>query len=344
MLRCNIEPYELKFAFKARTSRETLRTKQTYFISIYEESCPEIRGMGEVAVFPSLQPSFTSFPDFEKRLKCVADEVTRFYEGEDLPLNSAIRFGFETAFADFRNGGNKSIVDKDSLKAIAGGIPINGLVWIDDPDAMLRQINKKISDGYTCIKLKIGANPFYEELRVLETIRSSFTSEMIQIRLDANGAFTEKNVFSRLDDLARFDIHSIEQPLPRNNRLTPDVCRTSPIPVALDEEMIERWYSPERMLDFLEEMRPGFIVLKPSLAGGFEMTRQWIEAAKSAGIGWWLTSALESNIGLCALAQFLSLYPGNLNIAHGLGTGEIYTNNLSSPIHRQGPYIFLDFE
>lgn len=343
MLKASVTPYTLRFAFTARTSRETFTTKQTYFLDVFDTANPTCRGRGEVAVFPSLQPSFTDWQSFEALLNHVAAHINEYVSGAvELPCNSAIRFAVETAVADLHNGGCGLVAPGEQLQNIAEGVPINGLVWMDSPEKMEAQIAEKIRAGFRCIKLKIGALDFDRELELIRSVRNTFNARQIELRVDANGAFTAENVMARLDALATLDLHSIEQPLPRDHAMMAQVCRQSPIPVALDEDMIERWWTAEQKHDWLKKHLPHYIVLKPSLVGGFCQADEWIRVARDLGVGWWCTSALESNVGLSAIAQWLSGHPENLNIAHGLGTGQIYTNNLSGRTRLVGDKIFVE--
>lgn len=342
MLKCTIDPYTLCFAFEARTSRETFHAKQTYFITVTDDE-GQRRGVGEVPVFPSLQPSFSTFGAFETELHEAAQCLEDFIGGKPMPRNSAIRFGIESALAAYRNGDKYRYADPAQLELLKDGIRINGLIWMDTIDGMLRQIEKKIADGFTCLKLKIGANNFNDEVALLRAIRDSYSDRTLTVRLDANGAFQPSDVMATLDCLAPFDIHSIEQPLPRDNTYIADVCRQSPIPVALDEDMIERWFDRDGKYHFLNRIRPQYIIIKPSLIGGFREADEWVEIAENCGIGWWATSALESNVGLAAIAAWLSRCPANIErMPHGLGTGQIYTNNISDvPIRLVGERLYL---
>lgn len=341
MLKCSVTPYDLQFAFTARTSRETFSSKRTYFVSVFDDANPGCKGRGEVAVFPSLQPSYKSEREFEALLQYVAENIDFICQSGSWPQNSAIRFGFETALADLRHGGEGLTHNHTVLDNIANGIPINGLVWMDSIERMLEQARKKAESGFRCIKIKIGATDFETELEMLRAFRSEFGSLDIILRLDANGAFTTTNVMSRLDRLARYDIHSIEQPLPRDSKAMAEVCRFSPIPVALDEDMIERWLSTEQKYEFLRRTAPAHIIVKPSLIGGFRSADEWIDIAEDLGIGWWATSALESNVGLSAIAQWLATRTGATDRHHGLGTGNIYTNNIPSRVRLVGERIFV---
>lgn len=342
MLFAKIEPYTLKFAFRANTSRESFTEKKTYFISVYDDSNPEIKGRGEIPPFPSLQPSFISENQFIEQLEQLTEDFNSYATGKlELPQNSAIRFGVETALTDLKYGGVGCLNDDGKLRNIKDGIIINGLIWMNDAETMTRQIHSKIEEGFKCLKLKIGNLNFEKELAMLGDLRSTFNESQLTVRLDANGAFSPSNVLHRLNALSKFGIHSIEQPLPRDSSYMKETVRLSPVRIALDEDMIERWWPRERKTEWLCEINPAYIVLKPSLAGGFKAADEWIEIAEANGIGWWATSALESNVGLSAIAQWLSGYPHNLDIPHGLGTGKIYTNNIPAPITLKNERLYV---
>ncbi len=342
MLRATVDPYTLRFAFTAHTSRETFTEKDTFFLRVYDDRCPEVCGIGEVAVFPSLQPSFDAPENFREELNTVASYINDYATGRELPRNSAIRFGVETALRDLAHGGAGKLYDSKELATLSGGIRINGLVWMNDAETMRRQITEKLDAGFKCLKLKIGAIDFDAEVKLLEMVRHDFPADILEVRVDANGAFTPSNVMQKLEALAKFDLHSIEQPLPRDTPEMSEVCRNSPIPVALDEDMIERWWEDERKYDWLQRIRPAYIVLKPSLVGGFEAADSWIRIANQLDIRWWATSALESNVGLGAIAQWLSKYPEALDIPQGLGTGQIYLNNTPASTRLVGERLYLN--
>jgi o-succinylbenzoate synthase len=241
----------------------------------------------------------------------------------------AVRFGIETAIRDLETGGNR-LVFPSSFTDGTYGIPINGLIWMGDPHNMLEQISRKLDAGFRIIKLKVGALAFRDELEVLETVRSDFSTSDLEIRLDANGAWSPAEALEKMTRLAAFGIHSLEQPIAAGNlEEMARVCAASPIPIALDEELIGVWKYAE-MRHLLEVIRPAYIILKPSLLGGLERSKSWIDLAGKLKIGWWITSALESNIGLNAIAQWTaSLDP---KIPQGLGVGTLYSNNLPSPL------------
>lgn len=333
MLEASFTTRRLQFAFVAHTSRETFRQKVTYYVRV---SNGTVNGVGEVAVFPSLQPSFTSFDKFEILLRDVCRDIEEYVNGRHWPDNSAVRFGFETALGDLAHGGRHLPFGVNEWCEGKRPLLINGLVWMNDVETMERQIGEKIDAGFKCLKLKIGALDFERELAMIRYIRSTFPVSTLEIRLDANGAFKSDNVAQKLERLSSYDIHSLEQPLPRNSLSMARTITDSPIPIALDEDMIERWWSVERMTDWLGNLNPAYIIIKPSLCGGFEIADTWIDVARNLGIGWWATSALESNVGLNAIGQWLGSRSDAWDMRQGLGTGQIYTNNIASPIVQQG--------
>lgn len=338
-LQVHYQPYKLNFRFEAGTSRGILTEKIAWLIKIYDDSQPTLIGMGECGPLSGL--SIDDRPDFEDNLQQFCQNFNRL----DLEIYSwnipiildqlignqwpSIRFGFESAMLDYLHGGKRILFPNDFVSN-ERLIPINGLVWMGSQDFMLRQVEEKISAGFDTIKLKIGAIDFEQECAILAHIRCHFSAQEITLRVDANGAFDETNVHERLQRLAEFDIHSIEQPIrPKQPELMTELCETSPIPVALDEELIGGYdYAAKRRL--LKTLKPQYVILKPTLLGGFESTREWIETAQRLDIGWWITSALESNIGLNAIAQFTAEFDNLL--PQGLGTGQLYHNNIPSPL------------
>ena len=249
----------------------------------------------------------------------------------------AIRFGVETAWLDLHHGANRIIFQNDFLSGKP--IPINGLIWMGESDEMVRQIHKKVVQGFRCIKLKIGGLDFEVECDVLREIRAHYPSSEITIRLDANGAFHPAEALTKLHRLSKFDIHSIEQPIKEGQAEMQSLCKKSPIPIALDEELISHHLIDSKR-KILEEIQPHYIILKPSLHGGIGGCEEWIDLATRMGIGWWITSALESNIGLNAICQYTASH--QLSLPQGLGTGAIYQNNIDSPLTVSDGQIFLD--
>jgi len=255
--------------------------------------------------------------------------------------NPSVRFALETALLDLNNGGDRQIFPSTQIKKI----PINGLVWMNDMDAMLREAMEKIQAGYRCIKIKIGGIHFQDELDILRELRNSYSPSEVEIRLDANGAFRfEDGAFRfeealyKLEKLSEYTIHSIEQPIKAGQwKEMAELVIKSPIPIALDEELIPIDIDKEKLLD---TVAPKFIVLKPTLHGGFAGCDEWIKLAEQRHIGWWATSALESNIGLNAIAQWVNTYKNPL--PQGLGTGKLYVNNIPSPIQVGSGYFWWD--
>lgn len=324
MLRASWEPYRLRFNFLARTSRQAMRVKDTYFVRLWDDACPEVVGLGECALFRGL--SADDVPDYEERLsRACANPASASESG-----CSSIICGFEMAQANLRQGGGKLYFPSAYTEG-QSEITINGLVWMGPWRTMLSRIREKLDAGFRCVKIKIGGIDFDDELDLLRRIRQRFGPDDVMLRLDANGAFSPANALHRLDRLAAYGIHSIEQPIRAGQ---PDemarICASSPIPIALDEELIgERTDEEKRQL--LSHVRPQYIILKPSLCGGFDHADAWITAAEQAGIGWWATSALESNVGLNAIAQWLTAaHPAATTIPQGLGTGALYSNNTPS--------------
>lgn len=332
MLRAEWCKYRLDFKFLAKTSRESMLYKDTYFVRLYDESSPEKYGVGECGLFKGL--SADDVAGYEDVLTSVCQNP----EGP-LPQMSSIVMGFETAFRDLAGGSRRVIYDSDWLDG-RRGIEINGLIWMGDKQLMLERVREKIEAGFTVLKLKIGGIDFGEELDILAHIRRQFSPADLTIRLDANGSFSVGNALDRLDRLSRYAIHSIEQPIKAGQIAEmARICRRSPIDIALDEELIGMT-SDERKQALLNEIRPRYIILKPTLCGGFAEADRWIASADSLGIGWWATSALESNIGLNAIAQWLAAKDNPL--PQGLGTGALYHNNIPSPIEQRGSHLFYN--
>jgi o-succinylbenzoate synthase len=326
-------PYRLNFKFEARTSRASMTYKDTYFIKVWHSNAPEVYGLGECALFKGLSKEDNS--EYENKL----DELCSNPE-QNKPANSSIRFGFETALADLQNGGLGIISPNCDWIAGNVGIPINGLVWMGDKELMLQRIQQKLEEGFRCLKLKIGGINFDDEVELIRYIRRRFSVDELELRLDANGAFTPDNALSRLRTLYKFGIHSLEQPIKAGQlNAMAAVCFHSPIPIALDEELIGDTSIVSKG-EMLEYVRPAYIILKPALCGGLSGADDWISAAEKLNIGWWATSALESNIGLNAIAQWVS--SKHPFVPQGLGTGELYHNNIPSPVVRQGSKLYFD--
>ncbi|WP_296699993.1 o-succinylbenzoate synthase [Algoriphagus sp.] len=326
----------LIFRFDAGTSRGILKTKVVYWIQAFEDHSPKIIGWGEAA--PLVNLSVDDRPDFEIVLENQLKELENenWEMNEEVILNQvsnlvpfelpSIRFGVETALLDLKNGGKKKILENDFIDE-QKPMPINGLIWMGDEDFMKKQIDEKLKEGFNCIKMKIGAIDFKKELELLKYIRSKFSSNEITLRVDANGAFSSGEASEKLESLQKFSLHSIEQPIAKGQiKEMKSLCSKTKLPIALDEELIGVMKKGE----LLDQIKPQFIILKPSLLGGIKETREWISEAVSRGIGWWMTSALESNIGLNSICQLTSQYKPTL--PQGLGTGKLFHNNLNSPL------------
>lgn len=265
------------------------------------------------------------------RAFCDGFERTGVIDYEGMKDYPSMLFGLETALAHF-NAGSTMLFDTPFSRG-GEGIPINGLVWMGTFEEMSARIEEKIRQGFGCIKLKIGSIDFDREVELIRQIRGRFGRKDIELRVDANGAFTPDEAPERLEMLARYDIHSIEQPVRAGQwQAMADLCRRSPLPVALDEELIGVNDSI-RKCELLDKIQPAYIILKPSLHGGMQGTREWVELAAMRGIGSWVTSALESNVGLNAVAQLTAdIYGSNIVMPQGLGTGQLFTDNIPMPI------------
>lgn len=311
------------FKFPAGTSRGVLLHKPSSFLLLEKEG---LVGIGECSVIPGL--SIDPMEQYDQKLQEVCLRFNEGGEVKDIDLSAfpSIAFGLETALLDLQGEG-KRILFQNDFSAGLTGIPINGLVWMGNREFMQKQIREKISAGYHCIKLKVGALDFDTELEIIAGIRRQFSAEDIEIRLDANGGFTPFDAMEKLLKLSRFTIHSIEQPVkPRQWETMAEICAKSPIPIVLDEELIGVTPNEELLL----QLRPAYIILKPSLIGGFRVSEEWIHLAEKNNIGWWNTSALEANIGLSAIAQWTASLHSDM--PQGLGTGQLYHNNIPSPL------------
>ncbi|MGY3087734.1 O-succinylbenzoate synthase [Hymenobacter sp. UYAg731] len=341
MLHLRFSQRALHFNFSARTSRGALAEHVAWYLHLADDAFPAVEGIGEAAPLAGLSSDYgPGFP------QAVADLCQRFsasaltaFTAADAPAFvglglPALTFALETAALDLARGGRHQLYANAFSRGEAA-LPINGLVWMGDAAFMREQIQQKLAAGYSCLKLKIGGLDFTTELGLLAEIRAVAPPKQLTLRVDANGAFAPAEASARLAQLAAFDIHSIEQPIAAGQLAAlADLCRTSPIPIALDEELIGVT-NPAQQAALLDEVRPAYIVLKPTLLGGHAATRHWIALAEARGIGWWITSALESNVGLNAVAQLTGEYDVR-GFAQGLGTGQLYHNNLAAPLHISG--------
>ena len=326
--------YILNFKRPSGTSRGVLDTKETYFIEIFED---DKKGIGECSLFRGL--SFDDDDDYEDALEwaCRNINLTLKELQEELVNHPSIIFGVEQALLNLEHQGDLYFPSdftekKDSIK-------INGLIWMGDADYMQSQIQEKLENNFTCIKLKIGTD-WDSEREILKSIRQKFPKDKIELRVDANGAFSPEQAKIVLQELAELEIHSIEQPIEAGNwKAMTELCKNTPTPIALDEELIGV-LNIESKKELLKEIKPQFIILKPSLIGGFSGTDEWIDLAEKQNIGWWITSALESNIGLNAIAQYT--YTKKSPMPQGLGTGGLFTNNFETPLVLKGENLWFE--
>jgi O-succinylbenzoate synthase len=325
-LKATYHKYILNFKHPSGTSRGVMTEKETWFIVLEKDGK---KGIGECGILRGL--SIDDRPDYEEKIQWTCDNI---HLGKDQLWEAllefpSIQFGVEMAFQSLVSETPFLLFPSDFTNG-AKSILINGLVWMGEEAFMKQQIEEKLAQGFRCIKLKIGAIDFGKELQLLRFIREHFTPEQVEIRVDANGAFDSNLALNKLLQLSEFKLHSIEQPIQKNHtdRMA-ELCKTTPFPIALDEELIGVFTLAEKE-QLLEKIRPQYIILKPSFVGGFRGTQEWISLAEKHKIGWWITSALESNIGLNAIAQWTFLQH-NL-MPQGLGTGALYTNNFDCPL------------
>jgi o-succinylbenzoate synthase len=330
----SFKKYTLQFKQASGTSRGVYTTRDTWFISLTNGSHT---GIGECAPLPGL--SIENISKMNSKLLQVCEEIDFFSSfPEELLAWPSIQFGLETALLDLKNGGNQ-ILFPSAFTRGEQGIPINGLIWMGTPEFMKQQIRTKLDGGFRCIKMKIGALDFETEFELLKSIRKEFSPEQITLRVDANGAYSYQVALENLKRLSDLQIHSIEQPIEsgRWNEMA-ELCRQSSVPIGLDEELIGISRRSE-MQKLMETIRPAYLILKPSLHGGISGCEKWIEMADKYNCGWWITSALESNIGLNAIAQWT--FQLNPKGEQGLGTGQLFTNNFPSSLEIEGDRLWF---
>lgn len=337
-MKADYKQYILNFKRPSGTSRGVMTTKETWFIFLQNEGKT---GVGECGILRGL--SIDDRPDYEAKLKWVC---TNSHLGLETLLSEliefpSIQFGLETAFKSLESDDQFQLFPSDFTKG-NDSIPINGLVWMGNEDFMRTQIKEKIEVGFDCIKLKIGAIDFQTELDILKSIRKEFLVSDIELRVDANGAFLPEDALEKLKRLSEFQLHSIEQPIKSKQfEVMAKLCEETPLPIALDEELIGV-FSKEDQQKLLQTIKPQYIILKPSLVGGFKGSQQWIDSAENLNIKWWITSALESNIGLNAIAQWT--YTLKSTMPQGLGTGSLFTNNFPSPLQVKNGTLRYDLK
>ncbi|HEU0135755.1 MAG TPA: o-succinylbenzoate synthase [Flavobacterium sp.] len=325
-MKATYHKYILDFKLPSGTSRGVLTQKETWFIVIEENGK---KGIGECGILRGL--SADDRPDYEEMLRWTCNNISMGVNAlwESLTEFPSIQFGVEMAFNSLE-GDDPFLLFPSEFTSGAKDIPINGLIWMGTTDYMRAQIDEKLQQGFSCIKLKIGALDFKQELEILSFLRSSYPADQLEIRVDANGGFTSAEALDKLLKLSEFELHSIEQPIQKNQSDSmSELCRSSPIPIALDEELIGVFHFNDKE-NLLRNIQPQYIILKPSFVGGIRGTSEWIALAEKYNIGWWITSALESNIGLNAIAQWTHTLENQL--PQGLGTGGLFTNNIDSPL------------
>lgn len=373
MYKIEISERTLHFKQPAGTSRGVYTTRHSYYLTLTSDELPGVEGVGECATLPDL--SCDAKPEYEMTLRQVCQMVEQMgrIPYDMIRAYPSITFGLETAFASFFDAAKKfleilptegassssEMLKQKGVSVPAGmenltelfdspfgrgeeGITINGLVWMGTYEEMLARLEEKLQAGFHCVKLKIGAIDFFKELDLIKRIRDVYTKEQVELRVDANGGFLPENAMSQLEALAKYDIHSIEQPIKQHQwPKMAQLCRETPLPIALDEELIGvNVRSMKQAL--LDTVCPQYIILKPSLHGGIYGCNEWIELANQRGIGSWITSALESNIGLNAIAHYAAkVYGSNVKMPQGLGTGQLFTDNIPMPLEIRGDKLFV---
>ena len=328
--------YFLEFKRPSGTSRGILTKKETHFIILEENNK---KGIGECGLLRGL--SIDDVPGYEDKIFEICDKIHLGLPAllRELKEYPSIQFGLEQAFLSL-NSADPFTLFPSSFTKSGSPIPINGLIWMGGEEFLYEQLDSKIEQGFTCIKLKVGALDFMKECRFLEALRNKYPPDKIELRLDANGAFNATEAMDKLQRLSKFYIHSIEQPIAKGQfESMSELCKNSPIPIALDEELIGIFDKTEK-LNLLKTIDPAYIILKPSLVGGFRGSLEWINMADELGIGWWITSALESNIGLNAIAQWT--FTLGSKMFQGLGTGSLYLNNFDTPLQVMGGNLYYD--
>ena len=373
MYKIDISERTLHFKQPAGTSRGVYTTRHSYYLTLTSDEMPGVEGVGECATLPDL--SCDAKPEYAVTLRQVCQMVEQMgrIPYDMIRAYPSITFGLETAFASFFDAAKKlleivpaegassssEMLKQKGVSVPAGmenlvdlydspfgrgeeGITINGLVWMGTYEEMLARLEEKLQAGFHCVKLKIGAIDFFKELDLIKRIRDVYTREQVELRVDANGGFLPENAMSQLEALAKYDIHSIEQPIKQHQwPKMAQLCRETPLPIALDEELIG--VNVRSMKEaLLDTIRPQYIILKPSLHGGIYGCNEWIQLADQRGIGSWITSALESNIGLNAIAHYAAkVYGPNVEMPQGLGTGQLFTDNIPMPLEIRGDQLFV---
>lgn len=333
----------LHFLQPAGTSRGVYNTRLSFYLKLTSDEQPNVVGVGECATLPDLSCDAMPPNEYERKLRTFCDEYehTGVIDYEAMRAYPSMLFGLETAVAQFNAKGSLNFFDTPFGRG-EEGILINGLVWMGTFDEMFERLEAKLKAGFHCIKIKIGAIDFERELQLIRHIRASFSRNDIELRVDANGGFKPKEALAHMEALAQYDIHSIEQPIKQYQWTEmARLCAATPLPIGLDEELIGVNDRQEKV-ELLDTIRPQYIVLKPSLHGGMAGTEEWIQLARERNIGSWITSALESNVGLNAIAQLTaSIYGSNIRHAQGLGTGQLFADNIEMPLKVVGDQLWI---
>lgn len=332
----------LHFLQPAGTSRGVYNTRLSFYLKLTSDEQPDVVGVGECATLPDLSCDAMPPNEYERKLRTFCDEYERtgVIDYEAMRAYPSMLFGLETAVAQFNAKGSLNFFDTPFGRG-EEGIPINGLVWMGTFEEMFERLEAKLKAGFRCIKIKIGAIDFDRELQLIRHIRSTFSRNDVELRVDANGGFTPEEALSRMEALVKYDIHSIEQPIKQHQWTEmARLCAATPLPIGLDEELIGV-NKRQKKIELLDTIRPQYIVLKPSLHGGMAGTEEWIQLACERNIGSWITSALESNVGLNAIAQLTaSIYGTNIRHAQGLGTGQLFADNIEMPLKVVGDKLW----
>ncbi len=331
-MKLSAHPYTLHFKRPAATSRGALFTKQAVFLAATRADLPGVVGWGECSPMPGL--SVDDLPDYVDKVQAVCNT---FDAGGDMPALDlvelpSVAFGLETAVRDLQTGGRQRLFDTAFSRGEAA-LPTHGLIWIGDAQNVVEQVELKAAQGCRVIKMKVGALPFEEERALLRSIRQRYSPREIELRLDANGAFAPAEALERLKRLSEFDVAFLEQPIAAGQwQAMAGLCVHSPIPLALDEELIGI-AGTEARRQLMDTVRPQHLILKPSLLGGLAGCEAWIDEAERLDSQWWINSLLESNVGLNAICQWTSARQVEKDDrVHGLGTGQLYANNIPSPL------------
>ena len=329
MLRARWIEHTLRPRFELGTSKGPITARTVWYLMAWHRDRPEVQGFGEAALFPGHSKEFPA--DVRTKLLELCADTSNWEQRlrTDLVDVPSVRFAVEQCLRDLEAGGSKMLFPSEFTLG-RQAIPINGLVWMGDKATMKQRIREQIDGGYSTVKMKIGAIGIEDELTLLKNVRAEYKAADLTLRVDANGAFSAQQAPEVLKRLADLQVHSIEQPVaPGLYEVMTELCADPPIPIALDEDLIGA-NTHDAKVDLLDNVRPQYIVIKPSLVGGWAAAQEWIDLAKARNIGWWITSALESSIGLNAIAQYTATL--NVSMAQGLGTGKVYANNIPSPL------------